>query len=67
MKFTINIPFLSQKKKTVTIGYLADSVCFNIFGLFGECVCIYCFDCSLVSTFTNETQLSSPVTRTLTI
>jgi hypothetical protein len=30
--------------------------------LFGECVCIHCFDCSLVSAFTNETQVSSLVT-----
>jgi hypothetical protein len=29
--------------------------------LFGECVCVHCFDCSLVTTFTNETQVSSPV------
>jgi hypothetical protein len=28
-------------------------------------VCIHCFDSSLVSTFTNETQVSSPVTRTV--
>jgi hypothetical protein len=33
--------------------------------LFGECVCIHCFDCSLVSTFTTETQVSSPVTMRL--
>jgi hypothetical protein len=25
-------------------------------------VCIHCFDFSLVSTFTNKTQVSSPVT-----
>jgi hypothetical protein len=30
--------------------------------LFGDCACIHCFDCPLVSTFTNETQVSSPVT-----
>jgi hypothetical protein len=33
--------------------------------LFGERVCIHCFDCSLVSTFTNETQVSAPVTCTM--
>jgi hypothetical protein len=33
--------------------------------LFGECVCIHCFGCSLVSTITNETQVSSPVTHTI--
>jgi hypothetical protein len=33
--------------------------------LFGERVCIHCFDCYFVSTFTNETQVSSPVPRTL--
>jgi hypothetical protein len=27
-------------------------------------VCMHCFDCSLISTFTNETQVSSPVTLT---
>jgi hypothetical protein len=30
--------------------------------LFDECVCIHCFDCSLVSIFINETQVSSLVT-----
>jgi hypothetical protein len=33
--------------------------------LFGECVCIHCFDCFLVSAFTNETHVSSPVTCTM--
>jgi hypothetical protein len=28
-------------------------------------VCIHCFDCSFVSTFTYETQVSSPVTHTM--
>jgi hypothetical protein len=60
MNSTISTPFLSQK--TVAIGFLAD-VCLNFFGLFGECVCIHLFDCSLVSTFTNETQVSSPGTQ----
>jgi hypothetical protein len=32
--------------------------------LFGECVCIHCFDSCLVSTFTNETQVSSFVMHT---
>jgi hypothetical protein len=52
--------FLFQK--TVSINFLASNVWLNFFSLFGECVCIHCFDCSLVSTFTNETQISSPVT-----
>jgi hypothetical protein len=30
-------------------------------------VCIHCFDYSLVSTFTNETHVSSPVTRTMSL
>jgi hypothetical protein len=30
--------------------------------LLGKCVCLHFFDCSLVSTFTIETQVSSPVT-----
>jgi hypothetical protein len=58
MNSTISTPFLSQK--IVAIIYLAD-ICLNFFGLFSECVCIHCFDCSLVSTFTNGTQVSSPV------
>jgi hypothetical protein len=33
--------------------------------LFGECMCNHCFDCSLVSALTNETQVSSPVTHTM--
>jgi hypothetical protein len=49
-------------KKTAANSFLAD-VCLNCFGLFGECVCIHCFDCSLVSTFTNETQVSSSIVR----
>jgi hypothetical protein len=43
-------------------GRQAGNVCLNFFALFGECVCVHCFDCSLVSTFANETQVSSPVT-----
>jgi hypothetical protein len=41
---------------------LADSVCLNLSSLFGECVYIQCFDCYLVSEFTNETHVYSPVT-----
>jgi hypothetical protein len=37
---------LSQE--SVAISFLADSVCLNFFGLFGECVCIHCFDCWLL-------------------
>jgi hypothetical protein len=33
--------------------------------LFGEYLCIHCFLCSLVSTFINETQVSSPVIHTM--
>jgi hypothetical protein len=39
--------------ETVAISFLAGNIFLNFFGLFGECVCIYCFGCSLVSTFTN--------------
>jgi hypothetical protein len=35
------------------------NVCLNFFSFFGECVCIQCFDCYLVSTFTNETQVKT--------
>jgi hypothetical protein len=41
----------------------ADNVCLKFFGLSCECVCIQCFHYSLVSGFTNETQVSSSVTR----
>jgi hypothetical protein len=58
MYSTISTPFLPQK--TVAISFLVD-VCLNFFDLSGECVCNHCFDCSLVSTFTNETQVSWPV------
>jgi hypothetical protein len=47
--------------RKVIISFLAD-VYLNLFRLSGECVHIHCFDCSLVSTFTNKTQVSSPVT-----
>jgi hypothetical protein len=60
---TMSTLFLLQK--SVAISFLADNVCLNFFGLFVECVCTHCFDCYLVSTFTNETQVSSPVTRML--
>jgi hypothetical protein len=63
MNSTITTHFLSQK--TVAISFLSDDICLNFFGLFGECVGIHRFDCSLVSTFTNETHVSSPVTRTM--
>jgi hypothetical protein len=32
-----------------------------LFGLFGECVCIHCFGCSLVSALINKAKVSSPV------
>jgi hypothetical protein len=35
----------------------------KFFSLFGECVCIHCFDCCLVLTFTNETQVYHLLTR----
>jgi hypothetical protein len=61
MNSTTSTPFPCQK--TAAISFLADNVSLNFFGLFGECMCINCFDCSLVSTLTNETQILSPVTR----
>jgi hypothetical protein len=61
MNSTISTPFLSQR--TVPVSFTANNICLNFFGLFGECLYIHCFDCSLVSTFTNETQVSSSVTR----
>jgi hypothetical protein len=62
MNSTIITPFLSQK--AAVTKFLTD-VCLNLFDLFGECVCIQCFDCYLVSAFTNKTQVSSPVTRSM--
>jgi hypothetical protein len=59
MNYTISTPIQSQK--TAAISFLADNICLNFFGSFGECVCIHCFDCSLVSTLRNETQDLSPV------
>jgi hypothetical protein len=61
MNSTISASFLSQK--TVASSFLVDNASLNFFILFGECVCIHCFDCCLVSAFTNETLVSSPVTR----
>jgi hypothetical protein len=58
MNSTISTPFLYQK--TAAIHFLA-RVYLNFLGLFGQCVCIHSFDCSLVSTFTNKTQVSSSV------
>jgi hypothetical protein len=63
MNSNVSSPFLLQK--AVVISYLADNVCLNFFILFYECVCIHCFYCSLISTFTNESQVSSPVAHTL--
>jgi hypothetical protein len=61
MNSTISTPFPS--KKTVAIRFWqADNVCLKIFGFFGECMRIHCFDFSLVSTFTNKTHVTSSVT-----
>jgi hypothetical protein len=63
MHLTISTPFLSSKK--VTIGFLLGRHLLNLFSLFGKYVHIHCFDFSSVSTFTNETQVSSPITCTI--
>jgi hypothetical protein len=60
MNSTISTPFLSYK--TAAISFLPD-VCLSFFSLFGECVWIHCFDHSLLSTITNETEVSSLVTQ----
>jgi hypothetical protein len=54
---------LSWPRKQLPSPFWQADVCLNFFNLFGKCVCIHCFDYSLVSSFTNETQVSSPVTR----
>jgi hypothetical protein len=59
MNSIISTPFLSQK--TVAISLLAGWQRVQFFEFFGECVCIHCFGCSLVSAFTNEIRVSSPV------
>jgi hypothetical protein len=56
MNSAISTPFLSQK--TPAISFLTGGLLWLVWW----CTCIDCFDCSLVSTFTNETQVSSPVT-----
>jgi hypothetical protein len=55
MNSTINTRFLSQK--TITISFMAD-----VFKTFSACLLNVCFDYSLVSAFTNGTQVLSPVT-----
>jgi hypothetical protein len=40
----ISTPFLSQK--TAATSFMADNICLNIFGMFGKCVSIHCFECS---------------------
>jgi hypothetical protein len=57
MNSTINTHFLS----------IPEDIChlLSIFGFCAECVCIDCFDCSLVSTIISETQVSSFVTHTM--
>jgi hypothetical protein len=62
MNSTISTPFLSYK--TAAISFLPD-VSLSFFSLFGECMWIHCFDHSLVSTITNETQVTSLVTHTM--
>jgi hypothetical protein len=52
-------------RKQLPSAFWQADVCLNLFGLFGKCMCIHCFDCSLVSTFTNETQVSSTVICTI--
>jgi hypothetical protein len=53
-----------HRKQLQSAFWQADNVCLKFFRLFGECVCIHCGDCSVVSAFRNETQVSSSVTRT---
>jgi hypothetical protein len=62
MNSTVSNHVLSQK--TVAIScVIGRQHLFKILFLLGECVCIQGFDCSLGLTFTNETQVSSPVIR----
>jgi hypothetical protein len=59
MNSTISTPFLSQK--ATATSFLVGRHLLKLFQLVGDCVCIHCFESFLVSTFTNETQVSSPV------
>jgi hypothetical protein len=63
MNSTISTPLLSQK--TADISFLEGRQRLSFFGFSGGCVCMHYFDCSLVSAFTNETRVLSPVTRTM--
>jgi hypothetical protein len=47
------------RKQLASAFWQADKMCLNFIDFYGECVCSHCFDCSLVSTFRNETQISS--------
>jgi hypothetical protein len=60
MNSTVRHPFLSQKADA--INFLAENICLNFLGLFGEYVCIHCLEYSSVSTFTNETHVSPALT-----
>jgi hypothetical protein len=50
---------LSFPGKQSPFAFWQADVCLYFFSMFGECMRIHCFDCSLISTFTNETQVSS--------
>jgi lipid-A-disaccharide synthase-like uncharacterized protein len=63
--FVAWIPPSENRKQLPSAFWHAHNVCPNFFSFFGEHVFIHCFDCSLVSTFTNKTYISSPVTRTV--
>jgi hypothetical protein len=53
MNSTIRTPFLFKKR--VAIRFFADNICLNFLTLSGE----WCLFTPMVSTFTNETQVSS--------
>jgi hypothetical protein len=59
MNSTISTPFLSQK--IFTISFLAGSICLTFLGLYGEYICIHCFECSL-GKLSQVKHVSSPVT-----
>jgi hypothetical protein len=56
MNSTISTPFLPCPRKQLPLDFWqADKGCLSILWLFGGCVRILCFPCSLLSIFTNET------------
>jgi hypothetical protein len=59
MNSTINTDLQNSR----SISFLAEKIGLNFFGFFDKWVLVLCSNYAVVSTFTNETQVPSPVTR----